>query len=87
MLKITPKLKADRFGSLCVTDITYVAFSMGWACLSLATDPASHMIIGYALHACLDKECPIAALRQAISSYESDSVDRGGLIHHSDRGS
>lgn len=69
MLKITPKLKADRFGSLCATDITYVAFSMGWACLSLATDLASHMIICYSLHAYLYKEGPIAALRQAISSY------------------
>ena len=87
MLNTTPKLKADRFGRLCVTDITYVAFSMGWAYLSLVTDAASRMIVGYALRAGLDKEGPIAALRQAISFYESHSVDLGGLIHHSDRGS
>lgn len=87
MLNTTPKLKADRFGRLCVTDITYVAYIMGWAYLSLVTDAASRMIVGYALHACLDKEGPIAALRQAISFYEAQSVDLGGLIHHSDRGS
>ena len=87
LLNTTPKLKVDRFGRLCVTDITYVAFSMGWAYLSLVTDAASRMIIGYARHACLDKEGPIAALRQAISFYESHPVDFGGLIHHSDHGS
>lgn len=87
MLNTTPKLKADQFGRLCVTDITHVAFSMGWACLSLVTDAASRMIIGYAQHACLYKEGHIATLRKTISFYESHSVDLSGLIHHSDHGS
>lgn len=45
------------------------------------------MIIGDALRASVDKKGPIAALRQALNFYESHSVDRGGLIHYSDRGS
>ena len=87
MLNTTPKSNADRSGRLCVTGITYIAFSIGWASLSLVTDATSRIIISYALHACLEKEAPIAALRQAISFYESHSVDLSGHIRHSDHGS
>lgn len=87
MLNTTPKLKAETFGRLCVTDITYVAYSSGWAYLSLVTDAASRMIVGYALHPTLDKEGPISALQQAIAVYERQKVDLTQLIHHSDRGS
>lgn len=87
MLNTTPKLKAEKFGRLCVTDITYVACAKGWAYLSLVTDAASRMIIGYALHPTLDKDGPIEALNRALAFYESRSVDLQGLIHHSDRGS
>ena len=47
LLNTTPKLHPARFGELCVTDITYVATSSGWACLSLVTDAASRLIVGW----------------------------------------
>ena len=48
LLNTSPKLKAVRFGQLCVTDITYVATSSGWAYLSLVTDAAARLIVGWA---------------------------------------
>lgn len=87
LLNTSPKLKAVRFGQLCVTDITYVATSSGWAYLSLVTDAASRMIVGWALHPTLDKEGPLKAIRDAMDFYKRHGVDLSGLIHHSDRGS
>ncbi len=87
LLNTTPKLVAQRFGELCVTDITYVATSSGWAYLSLVTDAATRMIVGHCLHPTLEAEGPLRAFRMAMECYRCHGVDLGGLIHHSDRGS
>lgn len=87
LLNTTPKLRAERFGQLCVTDITYVATSSGWAYLSLVTDAASRMIVGYALQPSLDKDGPLAALSMALELYRVNGVSLDMLTHHSDRGS
>lgn len=86
LLNTTPKLRAVRFGQLCVVDITYVAVSSGWAYLSLVTDAASRMIVGWALNATLAKEGPIEAINMALAYYKEHGVDLSRLIHHSDRG-
>lgn len=86
LLNTTPKLIATRFGQLCVVDITYVATKDGWAYLSIVTDAATRMIIGWALLPTLSREGPLEAMRAAIDFYSKHGVDLSCLIHHSDRG-
>lgn len=86
LLNTTPKLRAARPGELCVADITYVATSSGWAYLSLVTDAASRLIIGWALHPTLGREGPLRAMKMGLECYREYGIDPGGLIHHSDRG-
>ncbi|MBB3703486.1 DDE-type integrase/transposase/recombinase, partial [Alloprevotella rava] len=86
LLNTTPKLKPTHFGQLCVADITYVATQQGWAYLSLVTDAASRVIVGWQLHPTLSKDGPIEAMKKAIDFYRVNHVNLTGLIHHSDRG-
>jgi putative transposase len=87
LLNTSPKFVALRCGQLTVVDITYVATESGWAYLSLVTDAATRMIIGYALHPSLDREGPLIALEMALDFYRGHSINISNLIHHSDRGS
>lgn len=87
MLNTTPKFRAGLLGDMAVADITYVATSEGWAYLSLLTDAATRMIIGYSLRRTLGTEGPLAALRMGLDFYAGHGVDLSRLIHHSDRGS
>lgn len=87
MLNTTPKFRAGLLGDMAVADITYVATSEGWAYLSLLTDAATRMIIGYSLRRTLGTEGPLAALRMGLDFYAEHGVDLSRLIHHSDRGS
>lgn len=86
LLNTTPKLRPTGFGELCVADITNVATNTGWAYLSLVTNAASRVIVGWNLHPTLGKEGPIGALNMALECYRSYGIDPAGLIHHSDRG-
>lgn len=86
LLNTTPRLKATRFGQLCVVDITYVATDNGWAYLSLVTDAATRMIVGWALHPTLAREGPMEAMNAALRFYRKYGVDLSNMIHHSDRG-
>ena len=86
LLNTSPKLKAVRFGQLCVTDITYVATSSGWAYLSLVTDAAARLIVGWDLHPTLAKAGPLKSIGSAMDFYRQHGVDLSSLIHHSDRG-
>lgn len=70
MLNTSPKLRTDRFGRLFAADITKWCILHRMAYLFIVTDTASHMIVGNAMHACVDKEGPIAALSLAICFYE-----------------
>ena len=87
LLNTSPKFVARRCGELVVCDITYVLTSTGWAYLSLVTDAATRMIIGYALHDRLDTEGPLEALGMAMEFYRRHGIEMAGAIHHSDRGS
>uniref|UniRef100_A0AB33J7X2 IS3 family transposase n=1 Tax=Prevotella sp. GTC17259 TaxID=3236795 RepID=A0AB33J7X2_9BACT len=86
LVNTTPKLRPHRLGELCVADITYVATSSGWAYLSLVTDAASRVILGWVLHPTLAREGPIQAMQMAMGCYREYGVDLTLLIHHSDRG-
>jgi putative transposase len=65
------------------TDITYLPTAEGYHFLAVILDLWSRRVVGWAcsptLHACL----AIAALKKAIKHRRP----RGGLVHHSDRGS
>lgn len=94
LLNTTPKLVAARFCQLVVGDITYVATASGWAYLSLLTDAATRLIVGWALLPTLGKEGPMEALEMAKRFYMDNGIvfskntdERIQLIHHSDRGS
>ena len=93
LLNTSPKLVAKRFGQLVVGDITYVGTATGWVYLSLLTDAATRVIVGWALSSTLEKEGPMEALEMAIEFYKSNGIVFGEeeeglrLIHHSDRGS
>lgn len=71
---------------MIVADITYVSTRDGWAYLSLITDAASRVIVGYALYKTLETEGPLQALEMAMSFYSRHNIDTSNLIHHSDRG-
>ena len=86
LLNTTPRLKATRFGQLCVVDITYVATDNGWAYLSLVTDAATRMIVGWALHPTLAREGPMEAMNAALRFYRKYGFDFSNMIQHSDRG-
>lgn len=94
LLNTSPKLVASRFGQLAVGDITYVATAFGWAYLSLLTDAATRLIVGWALFPTLGKEGPMEALEMAKEFYKANGIvfseetpETLRLIHHSDRGS
>jgi transposase InsO family protein len=65
------------------SDITYVSTEEGFVYVSLVTDQYSKKIMGYSVHATLEAEGPLQALRMALKN-RSHSGTR--LIHHSDRG-
>lgn len=67
---------------LWVSDITYIATELGNAFLNLITDSYSHRIVGWCLWPSLESKGTLNALKMAIES----TIDRNGLIHHSDRG-
>lgn len=66
---------------VCVSDLTYISLSIGFAYLSLITDAYSRKIIGFCLSATLSADGCIQALEMAIASAKGHI-----LIHHSDRG-
>lgn len=86
LLNTTPRLRPAYFGHLCVADITYVATTAGWAYLSLVTDAASRMIVGWSLHPSLAKDGPMEAMNMALDLYRRHGADPGRMIHHSARG-
>lgn len=65
------------------SDITYVSTEKGFVYVSLVTDQYSKKIMGYHVHATLETEGPLKALRMAL---RNRSHTKTRLIHHSDRG-
>jgi putative transposase len=65
------------------SDITYVVTEKGFVYVSLVMDQYSKKIMGYHVHATLETDGPLQALRMALRN-RSHTETR--LIHHSDRG-
>ena len=64
-------------------DITYVWTAEGWLDLAVVLDLYSRAVIGWALEARLTGDLARQALTMAIRH----RTPKGGLLHHSDRGS
>jgi transposase InsO family protein len=66
-----------------VADITYVHLARTFAYLAVILDAFSRKAVGWAFENTLDASLAITALEQAL---DARRPQRGGLIHHSDRG-
>jgi transposase InsO family protein len=66
-----------------VSDITYVWTSEGWLYLAAVLDLHNREVVGWSMHADLDRSLVIDALRSALQRRQPT----GGLLCHSDRGS
>ena len=64
-------------------DMTAIPTQQGWCYLAVVLDLASRRVVGWALRTTLETELVLAALHLALGRRRR----RGGLIHHSDRGS
>lgn len=81
------KFVAARPQQLWVADITYFRILTGFCYVAFITDVFSRRIVGWAVAPPLHTEnLPLLALEHALLSAGA-SRNKGGLIHHSDRGS
>jgi putative transposase len=70
---------------LWVSDFTYVATWAGFAYVAFVIDVYARYIVGWRVSRTAHASFVLDALEQAI--HERRPVHRGGLVHHSDRGS
>jgi transposase InsO family protein len=68
---------------LWVADITYVRLAQAFVYLAVVLDAFSRKVVGWAMADHLRASLALDALEMALASRE---VIRGGLVHHSDRG-
>jgi len=73
----------DGPNQLWVSDITYVAITVGFVYVAVILDAWSRRVIGYAISRSIDARLTLAALRAAIETRQPPC----GCVHHSDRGS
>ena len=66
-----------------VADITYLWTLEGWVYLAVILDLFSRRVVGWSMSERLEKRLALDALSAALAQRQP----RGGLIHHSDRGS
>ncbi|GAA4638953.1 IS3 family transposase [Actinoallomurus vinaceus] len=78
---------ADRPDLLWLADITYVRTWEGWVYVAFVLDAFSRRIVGWQLADHLRTDLPLDALEMALwQRSRRRPVERGTLIHHSDRG-
>lgn len=70
---------------LWVSDFTYVATWAGFVCVAFVIDVYARYIVGWRVSRTAHASFVLDALEQAI--HDRRPVHRGGLVHHSDRGS
>ena len=74
----------DEINRAWVGDVTYIPTRDGWLYLAIIMDLCSRKIIGWATGERNDRELARRALHMA---FRNRRMERGGLIHHTDRGS
>ena len=70
---------------LWVSDITYVATWAGFVYVAFVIDVFARRIVGWRVSRTAHASFVLDALEQA--PYDRRPAQRGGLVHHSDRGS
>jgi transposase InsO family protein len=79
------QFKAPRPNVLWVSDFTYVATWAGFVYVAFVIDAYARRIVGWRVSRTAQASFVLDALEQAL--HERRPLHRGGLVHHSDRGS
>ena len=82
---VNRQFKAPRPNALWVSDFTYVATWSGFAYVAFIIDAYARRIVGWRVSRTAHTGFVLDALEQAL--HERRPQHRGGLVHHSDRGS
>jgi transposase InsO family protein len=82
---VNRQFKAPRPNALWVSDFTYVATWSGFAYVAFIIDAYARRIVGWRVSRTAHTGFVLDALEQAL--HERRPLHRGGLVHHSDRGS
>ena len=81
----TRQFQASRPNALWVSDFTYVATWTGFVYVAFVIDAYARRIVGWRVSRTAQAGFVLDALEQAL--HDRRPVHRGGLVHHSDRGS
>lgn len=82
---VNRQFQAPRPNALWVSDFTYVATWSGFVYVAFVIDAYARRIVGWRVSRTAYAGFVLDALEQAL--HERRPVHRGGLVHHSDRGS
>ena len=82
---VNRQFKAPRPNALWLSDFTYVATWSGFAYVAFIIDAYARRIVGWRVSRTAHTGFVLDALEQAL--HERRPMHRGGLVHHSDRGS
>lgn len=83
--RVNRQFQAPCPNALWVADFTYVATWAGFVYIAFVIDTYPRRIVGWRVSRSAQTGFVLDALEQAL--YDRQPVNRGGLIHHSDRGS
>jgi transposase InsO family protein len=79
------EFSAERPNQLWVADLTYVATWAGFVYVAFVIDAYARRIVGWRASRAAHADFVLDALEQAL--HDRTPTNRGGLVHHSDRGS
>jgi hypothetical protein len=82
---VNRQFRAPAPNRLWVSDFTYVATWQGFVYVAFVIDTYARRIVGWRASRTAHASIVLDALEQAI--YDRKPIHRGGLVHHSDRGS
>ena len=82
---VNRQFRAPRPNALWVSDFTYVATWTGFVYVAFVIDAYARRIVGWRVSRTAHASFVLDALEQAL--HERRPARRGGLVHHSDRGS
>lgn len=83
--RVNRQFQAPRPNMLWVSDFTYVATWQGFVYVAFVIDTFARRIVGWRVSRTAHAGFVLDALEQAL--HDRRPVHRGGLVHHSDRGS
>jgi len=83
--RVNRQFRAPAPNMLWLSDFTYVSTWQGFAYVAFIIDAFARRIVGWRVSRNARADFVLDALEQAL--HERQPVNRGGLVHHSDRGS